>query len=90
MDNKIIVKEIRKRQKRAKNLCNLWFFAAFGSFFCLVAAFISMGVEAPFFVILFGGLGIAGQIYRFKGENVHKKAEKELKNYIGEYNLQKE
>ena len=84
MDNKTIVKEIHKRQKKAKNLCNLWFFAAFGSFFCLVAAFISMGVEAPLFVILFGGLGIAGQIYRFKGENVHKKAEKELKNYIGE------
>lgn len=85
MDNRTIVKEIRKRQKKAKNLCNLWFLAAFGSFFCILAAFISMGAEAPLFMMIFGVLGIAGLIYRFKGENVHKNAEKELKNYIGEH-----
>lgn len=85
MDNNTIVKEIRKRQKKAKGLLTFWAVASFGSFFCFVAAFISMGAEAPFFIILFGVLGIAGQIYRFKGENVHKKAEKELKNYIGEH-----
>lgn len=85
MNNKELINEIRKRQKKAKGLLTFWAVASFGSFFCLVAAFISMGVEAPFFMILFGVLGIAGQIYRFKGEDVHKKAEKELKNYIGEY-----
>ncbi len=84
MDNNTIVKEIRKRQRKASGLLTFWFVVSFGSFICIVASLISMGVEAPLFAILFGVLGIAGQIYRFKGENVHKKAQKELKNYIGE------
>lgn len=85
MDNKMIVKEIRKRQSKVNGLFALWVIASFGSFICIVAAFISMGVEAPLCMILFGILGIVGLIYRFKGEDVHKRAEKELKNYIGEY-----
>ncbi len=85
MDDKSIVKEIRRLQKKVSGLFTLWVVASFGSFLCVVAAFISMGAELPVFMVLFGVLGIAGLVYRFKGENVHKKAEKELKNYIGEH-----
>lgn len=50
----------------------------------MVAAFISMGAEAPVFLILFLVLGIAGLVYRFKGESICNHAKEELKNYIGE------
>lgn len=85
MDNKTIVKEIRRRQEKVKGLIALWVVASLGSFVCILAAFFAFAAKLSFIGILLGGIGIAGQIYRYKGKDVDKEAKKELKNYIGEH-----
>ena len=85
MDNKTIVKEIRRRQEKVKGLIALWVVASLGSFVCIPAAFFAFAAKLSFIGILLGAMGIAGQIYRYKGKDVDKEAKKELKNYIGEH-----
>ena len=85
MDNKTIVNEIRRRQKKVKFLCALWIVISLGSFGCIVAGFLALAAKYTFLGILLGVAGIAGQLYRYKGNCFEEDAKTELKNYIGEY-----
>ncbi|MGN0153408.1 MAG: DUF3137 domain-containing protein [Lachnospiraceae bacterium] len=88
MDDNAIVKEIRRLQKKEKRLFILWAVAGLGSVVCLFFAFVMTQVSAILFLVLLV-LGIAGLVYRFKGEKIYKNAKKELKDYIGKNVVQK-